>query len=370
MQDQDGHQPSFVTNRVPWSAPRKILFTIALLLLYNFPVCCRGEDSDVNNYDTDNVQEDVFDDDISPAYKNEEEEWYMVLIFSLGFGFVITLFGAFVGYFSILEDNLMRKYRREGILIYADVVSSEFARGGGQVAIFTKQRDNPEYIAFVEYNQQICANYTVRVRKQVKAKASDFRSSPQPGTTGMLLSIKLQDGNPSPQAGLAELTQDPCGDDWDGCSISAVDVPRKFLEILVLPQYERSGYPLQQVERACSIRYRLSTIGLIAFIVVLAAYCTCSAANDVSDQEQNGNRVIGLYSIAAFVILISLQVPIIHCYCHSIFLDALKEEYLESGEFVPLPCDESSLSSGSDIFLSLPSSRQYSKKESSLSLTR
>lgn len=328
-------------------------FLFACILLLSLP---RSMAENVNE-DLEDEQEDVFDDD---SFRKTEpnEEWYMVLVFSLFFGFSITLFGSFVGYFSVLEDILMRRYKKEGISIFADVMSSEFARGGGKVAIFTKQRDNPEYIAFCEYNCNLAKDYTVRIRKQVKAKQSDFSANPRPGTEGMLLSIRLAVSREAPEL-YTELAnpEDPCcggnelEDPWnEGAPIA--DEGRHFLELLILPGHERSAYPRRQVERACSIRYRLSTIGLVVFDLALAAFCTLLAANDVLALEHDGQKLIGWYAIAIFFLFFILQVPLIHYYCHQTFVDALKEEYLENGEYVPMPDDLSSLSSGSDMYLS------------------
>eukprot|EP00545_Synedropsis_sp_CCMP1620_P008336 CAMPEP_0119028804 /NCGR_PEP_ID=MMETSP1176-20130426/39558_1 /TAXON_ID=265551 /ORGANISM="Synedropsis recta cf, Strain CCMP1620" /LENGTH=220 /DNA_ID=CAMNT_0006985027 /DNA_START=141 /DNA_END=799 /DNA_ORIENTATION=+ len=161
-----------------------------MILLICMPSFSIAEDEQAEEQEA----EDVFDDDAysKSSSDGDNEEWYMVLVFSLLFGLFITLFGAFIGYFSVLEDSLMRRYKREATSIFANVASSEFARGGGQVAIFTKQRDNPEYIAFCEYDCKMTENYTVRIRKQLKARQSDFSSNPRPGTEGMLLSIKMQ----------------------------------------------------------------------------------------------------------------------------------------------------------------------------------
>ena len=310
--------------------------------------------------------DEMFDDNVSSRGDSGNEEWYMVLLFSLLFGFFITLFGAFVGYFSVLEDSLMRRYKREGVIVCANVVSSEFARGGGKVAIFTKQRDNPEYIAFVEYDFRLAEHYTVRVRKQVKAKASDFVNTSAPGK-GTLIGLRLgiSCARNAQRDAYAELgyPEDTCcgnADDWkDDADVSQVPASRELLELLVLPDHERSGYPRMAVERACGLRYRLSTLGLVVFDLALAAFCTRLAANDVLALEHDTHRIIGWYAIATFLVLIALEVPLIHCCCHQVFDDALKEEYLESGDYVPLPHDDSSLSSGSDMFLSRQSSRSY-----------
>jgi hypothetical protein len=346
-------------------------------MLICIPALVSAEDE---QQEEEQEEEQVFDDDDYYAkdeyYANTtgggNEEWYMVLVFSLFFGFFITLFGAFIGYFSVLEDSLMRRYKRDGTSVFAKVVSSEFARGGGQVSLFTKQRDNPEYIAFCEYNCKMTEHYTVRIRKQFKSRQSDFSSNPRPGTEGMLLSIKVALSKSRSKQSAAQQQQQPyyatnydgtindnnttnfCGDEdpWQlDLNPIGEGTNRHDLELLFLPDKERSAYPRKQVERACSLRYRLSTIGLVTFGLALAAFCTRLAANDVLALEHGAHRIIGWYAIAVFLMLIFLEVPLIHYCCHTIFVDALREEYLESGEYIPLQCDDSSISSGSDMYL-------------------
>lgn len=280
------------------------------------------------------------------------DEWYMVLIFSLLFGFFISLFGAFVGYFALLEDALMRQYRDKGELVKAEVVSVLLARG---LRHGRRGKPNPEYIVLVEYNRVIAISGVVRIRKQVKARESDFG---KPCYPGLPTTIKTH--------GLPTAATGDEGDEWcmryvnlDDKTPERIDyrtdpttIPNyQFLELLVLQDHDRSGYPRHQVERACGLRYRLSTLVLVAFDLALAAFCTTLAANSVLDREEQEKR-IGLHAIVGFVILISLEVPLIHLLLHRVFANVLRHEYLENGEYLHVPCGNSSISSGSDVYLS------------------
>mmetsp|Transcript_30305 Transcript_30305/g.34551 ORF Transcript_30305/g.34551 Transcript_30305/m.34551 type:complete len:337 (-) Transcript_30305:628-1638(-) len=333
-----------------FSTHRVFLFG-SLLLISGTPVYSIDGDEEYHN---DGISDE---DNSSLAAEANQQEWYIVFAFSLFFGFFISLFGAFIGYFSVLEDALIRKYREEGILIYGNVVSTEYARGGGN-AVLSKQKENSEYIVFVEYDFKMRDDYEVRIRKQMKAKASDFRNAVDPGKEGRRLD-SLEPSNKSPHkspisnmdflkieySGPGEFIDEDPWRLFGSCSAQGAVSARRYLELLILPGYERSAYPRNQIDRACSLRYRLSTIGLVLFDLALAAFCTRLAANDVLSLEHEEHRIIGWYAILTFLILLVLELPLIHFCSYQVFVDALKEEYIEHGEYVPLMCNSSSLSS-------------------------
>jgi hypothetical protein len=299
--------------------------------------------------------DDLFSDD-------SDSEWYMVLAFSLMFGFFISLFGATIAYFSVMEDLLMRRYIKNGELIRGDVMSVGFSRGGGRVGACSRSQQRAEYITFVEYTRQLSTNYTVRVRKQMKAKETDFERPLLPASSAMLKIIKVKFGDEESEH---EEDSDPAHCDEAHCYQSYGDsLPVNALgtfptpdtiELYILPDYPKSGYPRRQVERYCSCRYRLSTAMLIAFNFALASFCARLAAEAIDDLEDIGQRRIGRYTIGIFAALVVMQVPLIHCCMQGLFSDALREEYLESGEFVPIGReDDSTLSSaGSDAYLNM-----------------
>jgi hypothetical protein len=351
-----------------WTQSRSrlvLLLPIIVALLLHYAAAEAVADDEVA-LDTNDEGEDVFDDDAynrKASHGGDDDAWYMVLVFSLLFGLFLTFFGSFLGYFSFMEDNLMRRYLREGESLVARVVTSEFVRGGGgQVLVwFTHshntnnarpyRRDNSEYMCICEYDRKLAEYYTVRIRKQCKAKAWDFLSTPKPGTEGMLLSIKSvftvqpeitttasQEDRLFQLTNTQEGTTDCCGEDdelW-GMENNYHELPdRHFLEMLILPTHDRSAYPKKAIERICSTRYRLSTIGLIFFDLALAAFSTCWAIKEVMSLDGD-RRIIGWYFVFAFLGFVFLEVPLIHCCCHALLLDALREEYLDNGDYIPL----------------------------------
>ena len=300
------------------------------------------------------------------------EEWYMVLVFSLLFGFFITLFGTAVGYFSYLEDSLLRRYRDEGETITARVVSVEFARAGGRQGLLWggAGKDDPEYNLFVEYDRHLRDTYLVRIRKQVKARLSDFSTplpphttTPSPKPSGIFQTpprvAPFVESPKQQQQQHQHQHLNPPQKDWfeqyslqnTSVSASSLVATHHLLELLVLPGHEKSGFPKNQIHRSCGLRYRLSTVSLIAFDFALAAFCTWLAATSGLDLDIDHRR-IGWYAFAAFFLLILLELPCVYLTMHEMFVQALLDEYLENGEYIHLPCDDSTISSKSDMYLS------------------
>jgi hypothetical protein len=371
----DSRNPSTVGNAILLSTYLHIV-----IFLVQFSAGAAEEDVGETN--------DASDDDIVSKKEYEDDSWFMLLLMSLLFGFFITLFGAWVGYFSTLEDKLMRRYWMEGETIVARVISSDFARGGGSTTTnvciaanndttsdrFHRSVANPEYVCFCEYDRNLAHNYIVRVRKQCKAKAWDFVLTPRPGSERMLLSIKRETSQRVDENGdeimFVELPDQPeaccAGADDNGADANtdvhggrAVPPDRKFLEMLILPGHELSALPKKAVQRACSIQYRFSTAGLVLFGLCLALCCTYWAIHEVTSLEDDSQRARGWCAIVAFVVLAALEIPLIHGCCHGMLVDALKEEYLDSGDFVPMEDDASSLSSGSDMYLASQSRSSF-----------
>lgn len=326
--------------------------------LRNFlPIVCFACRFPVATSDEDKA-EDTLDDVIFSD--KTDTEWYMVVFFSFMFGFFIILFGVMIAYFSVMEDLLMRRYIEKGELIRGDVMSVEFARGGGRVGVCSQSRQSTEYITFVEYTRQLSTNYTVRVRKQMKLKETDFVRPLLPGSSAMLKSMKVRvEDEESDQEGDSDEAHygAHCYESYDDSGpVNKLGTfpTQDTIELYVLPDYPKSGHPRHQVERGCSGRYRLSTAAFIAFDFALAAFCTRLAMEAIGDLDDMEKRKIGQYAIRIFVVLVVMQVPLIHCCMQKLFSDALREEYLESGEFVPIENDDSSLSSAaSDAYLTM-----------------
>lgn len=319
------------------------------LLIFNLLFITVAPDDEESFYDEvyDEVEDIFFPEESSPA---------TVLAFSLMFGFFIILFGTVIAYFSFMEDSLMRTYIKDGDLIKGDVMSAEFSRGGGQVgAPCSNKRAIAEYIVFVEYSRKLRSNYDVRVRKQMKAKETDFIKPLIPGSHAMLASLKDQvEGDKIVERDHVE------GIDCDGYvdigigpihQSSTLGRPDE-IELYVLPDFPTSALPRRQVERACGYRYRLATFAFVVVVLALAAFCTRIAAEalvDMTNPEQGG---IEFYAFLFFMGLIVVQAPVIHFCLRDLFWSVLQGEYLNEGDYVPIERDDSSLStSGSDAFL-------------------
>jgi len=314
-----------------------------------FAIICAtvASEDDASTYDDDAEADVIIMEQSSPA---------CVAAFSLMFGFFITLFCAVIGYFAFVEDSLMRTYIKEGDLIKGDVMSAEFARGGGQVGACSNKRAIAEYIAFVEYTRELSTNYEVRIRKQMKIKETDFLRPLVPGSSAMLKSLKDQvEGDKIFEGG------DPQDIDCDGYidigparQTSELGRP-DTIELYVLPDFPAGALSRRQVERSCSCRHRLATFALIVVVLALAAFCTRIAAEALVDMIDSEEERLELYAILLFVALVVAQVPLVHFSMRGLFWNVIREEYLESGEYVTIHRDDSTLSTtASDIFLMSP----------------
>lgn len=291
------------------------------------------------------------DDDIATTANimdndGQEEEWQTIfLLSSIIFGFFMTLFCAFVGYFSHLEDALMRSYLKEGQTVEGMVKFLEFAR-------------NNEYVAFVEYRQTIRDSYHILVRKQIKARESDFmscseRRQPRQRNGNQQVIIKTSSTGSGSSSSSSSPKDQTINLKEALTSIGADDnlKDRSRIQLLVLPGYEQSGYPKKQVERICSVRYRWATLTLIFVSLCLAAFCIRVAAVGSSG---NGNNA-GIWVAVMVVTVMALELLFVHCCCRQLLLKVLKEEYLLNGQLIAPygMMDDSSLSSASnDIYLS------------------
>lgn len=322
------------------------------LPIFCFACCCTVATS--NEVESEDISDDT------TYSENSDTEWYMIVFFSFMFSFFIILFGVMIAYFSVMEDLLMRRYIEKGEVIRGDVMSVEYARGGGRVGVCSQSRQSAEYITFVEYTRQLSTSYTARVRKQMKVRETDFLRPLLPGTSAMLqrMTIKVGDQE-SDQGGESDDARYGvnCYESYyDSGPVNKLGTfpTTDTIELYILPDYPRSGYPRHQVERRCCYRYRLSTAALIAFDLALAAFCTRIATEAIEDLDNIEQRKVAQYAIGIFVILVAMQVPLIHCCMQKLFWDVLREEYLESGEFMPIENDDSSLSSAaSDVYLTM-----------------
>jgi hypothetical protein len=275
------------------------------------------------------------------------------------FGFFITLFGAMIAYFSVMEDLLMRSYINKGELIRGDVMSIEFAHGGGRVGACSNDQQFVVYTTFVEYTRHLSTNYTVRVRKQMRANEADFVRPLLPGSNSMLkVEVGDEESAHEKDSDEAHRDEDHCykayGDSFPVNACDMLPFPGT-MELYILPDYPKSGHARREVEKYCSYQYRFLTAMLIAFDFALAAFCARLAAEAIDNLENLGKQRGGRCAIGIFVAFVVMQLPLIHCCMRRVFSDALRDEYLESGEFVPIGReDDSTISSaGSDAYLNI-----------------
>lgn len=306
-----------------------------------------AEDSSSSSYREDDDNGMIYPEESSPA---------CVVVFSLLFGFFIILFCAVLGYFSFMEDSLMRRYIKEGELIKGDVMKADFARGGGQVGACSNKRTIAEYIIFVEYSRELSADYEVRIRKQMKVLETDFSRRLVPGSSAMLQSLKSQEEGDK-KANEVETEEILCCGyvDIESVQQSKAFACTKTIELYVLQEFPTSGLPRRQVERSCSYRHRLATFALIVVVLTLAGLCTRVAAATLVDMTDARENAIDLYSILLLAALILAQVPLVHYCMRNLFWSILLKEYLESGDYVTIHRDDSTLSAtASDISLKSP----------------
>ena len=279
------------------------------------------------------------------------DETIIVMAFSAFIAFSILSVLATIMYFLFLEDRLMKRYSEEGEVVEAAVIAADFARGGNgkQWGAAKSDRLETEYVLFVEYNRPIAeGSYMTRVRKQIKAKEADitrpchYTYCCEGNEESVVLSSPIH-----VQKMLQMLHDDENGFDKNQ-GLGTV-------EMLVMPDFHKSGVLRAQVERCNSQRHKLSMGALLFSGIGLSLFCVRLAAKAISSSQLDDNitdtNLITFAMMGVFSVLVLLQMVVIHFCLQTAFVDALEEEYLKSGDLVPFDEDDSSLSTGSDFFL-------------------
>lgn len=342
---------------IHWNSERAMKTLFLFLCYASTAIANTCGNSDGANDDYLSQQDCDDDDDVVQFFQESESnnEWYMMLIFSLLFGYFIILFGSVVGYFSFMEDELLRQYRQEADIVQADVVAVQFTRRGLQTVPcgsnhIKGENQSREYVVIVEYMRGLstCSVQSMRVRKQVKVLETDFLPRTISAQSPYAPPTLHQKDTPAAQF------------DRQNCvlpnrsQLPSIVAPQDVsLELYVLSAFPKSGYPCRQAERACSLRYRCSTVVFLIFVLLLGAGCLSLAMDAIFAMEREDvNQTGGWMAVGFFLVLVALQVPMIHCLMNQCLWSILKEEYLESGL-----CESdqqgvfSSMSSGSDAFL-------------------
>jgi hypothetical protein len=281
-------------------------------------------------------------------------DWIMGVLISLLFALCASFLGGTLGCLAELEDSIMKRYYEEGQVVLAKIISTAFARGskpsGGGACI---SDNHIEYTAVVEYDRMTSTDYRIRVRKQLRLRESDVISCPPE-----LNSFKTSKGKFKKSSHKVEIQVDTealqKNDHLEACQeifFQKFTLENRTLELLVLPEHPKSGYPRNEVERAGSLRYRTTILSLLVANMLLTAYFLRMSTRKISEQEDEELRRIAWTIFWIFVVLIVLQMPVIYCLLNTLLKKSVEEEYYELGEMEPTAQDDSSLSTRTDSHL-------------------
>jgi hypothetical protein len=317
--------------------------------------------------------EDATESDLTEAEALIGGDWIMVVLMPLLFALCVSFLGTVVGCVAALEDSIMKRYYEEGQIVHAKLISTEFARGGKESGGRACISDNHiEYTAVVEYDRMTSTEYRIKVRKQLRARESDFISPCHP-ELNVFKSPKGKHKTRSPKIEIQVDTEALQKNDHLQASqeifFRKFAVENRTLELLVLPEHPKSGFPHNAVERAGSLRYRSTTLSLAVANMLMAAFSLRMSARKVSEVENGEQRRIAWTIFWIFVGLIVLQMPVIYCLLNTFLKKSVEEEYYELGELGPTAQDDSSLSSRTDSYLR-PTTARYRTLAPTESLVR
>ena len=279
-------------------------------------------------------------------------EWIMAVLISLLYALCVSFLGGALGCLAELEDSIMKRYYEEGQVVHANIISTEFARGSNASGGGTCISDGHiEYTAVVEYDRMTSTDYRIKVRKQLRVRESDLISPYHPELNAFKTS-KGKSKKMSPKIEIHVDTEALQKNNHLQASqeifFKKVALENRTLELLVLPEHPKSGYPQNAVERAGSLRHRSTSLSLVVANMLLAAYFLRLSARKVSEQEDEEQRRIGWTIFWIFVVLIVLQVPVIYYSLNTLLKKSVEGEYYELGRLAPTSQDDSSLSSWTD----------------------
>ncbi|GKY98724.1 hypothetical protein MPSEU_000828700 [Mayamaea pseudoterrestris] len=290
----------------------------------------------------------------------------IIVSFALLCALLLSLFGILLGYFSVKEDLLLRRYLRDGILIRAavDSRSIQYTRQFGSQTqcrpscCSSTSNDTDccpeaecyvviEYKTFDEASPQA---FYKRVRKRVRTLASDFveTSGWKPPTTRLPI-VTMQ----------FDLTQVSFEGPVPAHDETMLDGLLE-LQVLQLPQHKRSGLPLEQVHRACRWSHVMPTICMVLAMILFAAFCIYIAIDMVvtsimekknEGDDDNESIDIVVWTSAIVSVLLTFEILLVRTCGEAYMNAALHHEYLDGGEMLLDYGDSASLSSGDDSFL-------------------
>lgn len=270
---------------------------------------------------------------VVPESDNSMADGVMIAVFSLFCAIFMALLGSALGYFSAMEDRLMRRYRSEGVVVKAVVLSADLAPQTVQLHLPKKEQDMEEYVAIIDYEcMDLGREASGTVRKQVKALGSDFS----------MLECSLMP---------REHVQLVIPDDL---SIPGVKEKPSYstsleLQVLVLPQHKNSGIPKNLVDRACSLRYRLPTVLVVLSVFAFSSACLWLSLTFIPDWIDEDIPII-LYTILSTLALMVLALVATHFGLRDSIESALHDEYLRGGDALLSPADSSDEEDGDEPY--------------------
>lgn len=298
----------------------------------------------------------------SPQSSSASEEVIIppmvAIIICLGFGLLWSTLSTCFILLSIQEDLLIRRYCTNGVEVKGDVVSCIFARGS------LAQEGQQEYICIVEYDFPQPVNGTstpypsqVRVRKQVKTRASDIYVSHAtiPRIPTSLAFLRHMNSTSSfaqlsPSLSTPFQQQDSKEDVFRVCSTKSLERDgTKYVDLLILSENPCSGYPKQQILRKAELSFRISSLGLAVFLLSITLLSIAGAVRQIVNNTtlSDTETLLGKAIIALFLLFYALEIPIVYLSsCHTFISRQLEQEYfLASNHIVLERCDDSTIPS-------------------------
>lgn len=341
-------------------------------------LCLTSIESDDQLYDDENNFDDI-EQNNAPINYVEDPSPILLAILLLTFTAIVSFVGVVAGYISFKEDYLLKVYKKNGIAVDADVISFDSVRAS------LGSKDDKKAIelkVLVEYTVCLQGNYLARIQKQMNATASDFKlkkpcdvitpvQPPPSAPPPLLCKISSIESLSKEEKVMTTKFSYPS----DLIVDSAVENEEYFLRtlsasqhdenndnnqtrlytlnILVIPGLPKSGYPTKQILRHGTCSYRSHTFIIIFILFSIASLCAFIALSTMIDEQVIPNNWSYIkWSIVGIILIPLLEFILIYCCLDRMFSYLIEEEYLYNGDFAASYCDETSLSSGSDMLLS------------------
>jgi hypothetical protein len=265
-----------------------------------------------------------------PVTAVEFDEFVLVAIFTSICAICISSIGLVIFYYAYLEDQMMQRYKNEGIEVEGDVRHSEEVRTRVSPTgpCSTEAQGELEYVAIVHYKQMDRTERykTCSVRKQVTAMESDFLEGHLP--RHVQIQVDMVD---------AELAR----------NLKYAFQTPQLLELLLISEFPRSALPRQQVERSCSIQQRLPTYGLVLSIFAFTSFFVY-----LGIASSNKAELATLYWVSGVTLaMLFFEAFAINRFMGEWIRGTLQEKYLEGDDISNLKSMDTLSTMASDSFL-------------------